>query len=422
MSLWLNALIYIASIYVLVAGCVGKDVLVLLADPSLKSSHSTFLADLRDAGLQLDVKQISDQKLRLQRWGRWLYDGVLVLAGKSGNLGGALDSAYLVELVDSGRSLFIATDENASSYVREAAAELGTDLLAPGSQVMDHIAHSSDLGASAILSDACHIPAIVGSPEGSILYRGGAMTISSVSTLSAAALTPKATAMAKSEGAPLLLGPALTLASAMQTRKSARFFIVASMDALSDAFFTAKVHGNADATGAATSAATGNRVFAHEVAMWTFHEKSMLRISNFKHTKQGHLQPPPLNTYTVNDTIHVELDLMENRGQEWRPHVTDKLQAQFVMLDPHVRQPMKHTGGGHYELTIRAPDVYGAFKWVIDYKTPGFSPVSLSEVTPLRPLRHNEYPRFILQAYPYYAALISVSVGFFVMITLVMYL
>jgi oligosaccharyltransferase complex subunit beta len=86
------------------------------------------------------------------------------------------------------------------------------------------------------------------------------------------------------------------------------------------------------------------------------------------------------------------------------------------MLDPFVRQPMAHEGDGRYSLTIRAPDVYGVFKWVVDYKRPGYTFLHFEEVMPLRPLRHDQYPRFLVQAYPYYFTLMSVSVAFFVTI------
>ncbi|CAN0025506.1 unnamed protein product, partial [Discosporangium mesarthrocarpum] len=35
----------------------------------------------------------------------------------------------------------------------------------------------------------------------------------------------------------------------------------------------------------------------------------------------------------------------------------------------------------------------------------------------IRPFKHNEYERFILTAYPYYASMLSVMVGFLVFST-----
>jgi oligosaccharyltransferase complex subunit beta len=399
--------------------CLAKELLVLLGNADLRDSHSTFLADLKDAGFGLDVKEITDSTLRLQRWDRWLYDGVVIVAGKSGELGGALDAPYLVELVDSGRSLFIATDEHANPAIREAASELGTDLLEAGATATDHISHSVEHGPAALLTDVLRVPAIVGESRDPILVRGTAATVTHKSVLTTAVLAPRATAAAGvGGGKPRLLGPSLALATALQTRAGARFFCLASVDALSNAFYTARVR---DSSTGAAAARTGNRALGRETALWTFQEKGVLRLENFRHARSADRAPPPLDTYTINDDITVELDLLEQRGAEWQPHITDALQAEFVMLDPYIRQAMNHTGGGHYALRARAPDKYGVFKWVIDYGAPGYSAVHVSAVTPLRPLRHSEYPRFVLQAYPYYAALLAVSVAFLVMITFVMY-
>ena len=379
----------------------AKDVLVLLGDQKMERSHANFLADLRDAGLQLDVKSFTDSQLRLQSWGTWLYDGVLVLAGKTGKVGGALDAAYLVDFVDSGRGLFIATDQHAPDALREVAAELGSDLLDSDAQLTDHISHAPDLGATAPLCPPPTLAPVAGGGDAPILYRGGAMTLSPDATLTTPVLLPAPTATAGS-----LLGPQLVLATALQTRANARAVIAASTDLFSDAFF---------------AAAAGNRAFAAAAALWAFGERGALRLSNFRHARAGAAAPPPHNTYTVNDTVHVSLDLHENGPRGWEAHVTDALQLEYTMLDPHVRQTMRHEGGGRYALTVRTPDVYGVFKWVVDYKAPGYSGVAVSEVAPLRPLRHDEYPRFIVQAYPYYVALLSVSVAFLALVTVVMY-
>lgn len=58
----------------------------------------------------------------------------------------------------------------------------------------------------------------------------------------------------------------------------------------------------------------------------------------------------------------------------------DDLQISFNMLDPHIRQPMQHDGNGRYSLRFTVPDVYGVFKYVIDYSHRGYSHISLQQV------------------------------------------
>ena len=84
------------------------------------------------------------------------------------------------------------------------------------------------------------------------------------------------------------------------------------------------------------------------------------------------------------------------------------------MLDPYVRATLAHDSQGTYSATIKLPDSYGVFKWVLDYQRLGYSFIHMEEQIPIRPYKHDEYERFISQAYPYYTSVASLMVGFFV--------
>ena len=67
------------------------------------------------------------------------------------------------------------------------------------------------------------------------------------------------------------------------------------------------------------------------------------------------------------------------------------------------------------------PDVYGVFKFVIDYARSGYTSIELSEQVPVRPFRHNEYERFIVSAFPYYASVVSLMIAFVLLDVLFLY-
>lgn len=73
------------------------------------------------------------------------------------------------------------------------------------------------------------------------------------------------------------------------------------------------------------------------------------------------------------------------------------MQVELVMLDPYVRAPLAADGNGTFTARFRAPDVYGVFKWVLDYQRRGLSRLHVTETVPIRPYFHNEYERFIFQ-------------------------
>lgn len=57
-----------------------RRVLVLLDDLAIKSSHSIFFKSLETRGFDLDYKLAADPKLALQRYGKYLYDAVVLFA------------------------------------------------------------------------------------------------------------------------------------------------------------------------------------------------------------------------------------------------------------------------------------------------------------------------------------------------------
>lgn len=88
------------------------------------------------------------------------------------------------------------------------------------------------------------------------------------------------------------------------------------------------------------------------------------------------------------------------------------------MLDPYIRTTLKQVasinGAGRFEVNLRLPDVYGVFTFKVNYKRSGLSYILAEDQVSIRPFRHNEYPRFLTAAYPYYASTGSMIVGFLV--------
>jgi len=165
---------------------------------------------------------------------------------------------------------------------------------------------------------------------------------------------------------------------------------------------------------------SGNRAFCLGVALWTFQRRGVLEWSAPRHRKTatGELNPP---LYRVNDDVEFEIDVKELSDGAERPYSAGDLQVSFVMLDPYVRQPLVPDAKGTFKLAFKVPDVYGVFKYAIDYRRLGYSAITLQQVVPVRPLRHDEYERFLLPAYPYYVSALSATVALFLVVVVVLY-
>ena len=110
------------------------------------------------------------------------------------------------------------------------------------------------------------------------------------------------------------------------------------------------------------------------------------------------------------------MDLSSFDGEKWGPHVMDDLQLDVTMLDPYLRIAMSPVLTGPANTTrfssqFRAPDKHGVFTLRVDYRRSGWSYIKEESVVSITPPRHDEYPRFIGGATPYYLGALSVSVA-----------
>lgn len=106
------------------------------------------------------------------------------------------------------------------------------------------------------------------------------------------------------------------------------------------------------------------------------------------------------------------LALEELRGDRWEPFTPVDVQFEAVMLDPYIRKTMS-VEGDLLVAKFKLPDHYGVYTFKVDYKRHGLTTVSNSETIQVRPYRHDQYPRFLVVARPYYANLFSLMAAFF---------
>ena len=75
---------------------------------------------------------------------------------------------------------------------------------------------------------------------------------------------------------------------------------------------------------------------------------------------------------------------------------------------------MKHDNNGNYQINFMLPDVFGIYKFTINYKRKGWGYINTEKLVSVRPFRHDEYQRFLITAYPYYLGTASMIIGFII--------
>ncbi|XP_041015786.1 dolichyl-diphosphooligosaccharide--protein glycosyltransferase 48 kDa subunit [Juglans microcarpa x Juglans regia] len=398
----------------------SRRVLVLLDDLALKSSHSLYFKSLQSRGFQIDFKLSDDPKIGLQRYGQYLYDGLILFCPTTERFGGSIDLTAILDFVDSGHDLIIAADTNASDLIREISTECGVDFDEDlAALVTDHTKYavSETDGDHTLLAgdDFIKSNVILGSKkiEAPVLFQGIGHSLSPTNNLvlkvlSASPSSYSANPKSKLSNPPSLTGSAISLVSILQARNNARILISGSLSMFSNRFFRSGVQKAGSPTKYEKS---GNEQFLTELSKWVFHERGHLKAMNVQHHKAGEANEPAM--YRINDDLEYSVEIYEWSGRSWEPFVADDVQVQFYMMSPYVLKTLSTDKKGHYFTAFKVPDVYGVFQFKLEYQRLGYTSLSLSKQIPVRPYRHNEYERFIPAAYPYYGAAFSMMAGFF---------
>lgn len=380
-----------------------QKVLVLVDDMDVAKSHRGFINDIKKMGFDTRVELATSEDVVLQDVETWLFDKLVVLGGES-KFGPGVTARKQLDFFESGRDIYLALSPKSSSSIRALAGRLGADLELAGTMVVDHIEFDSKVDAgnhTAVVAHAAHGLSRMMSTDQSIVFVNGiGFSVSPESYLTTSVLHGSPSSFSGKDGKPAqsktaLGGYNLKLAAFVQGRNNARAAVIGSVDMLADVVLR-KVKGNAG--------------FVTDSLTWVFQQKSVLKSSKIRHRIiGGEVQP---SVYRIKDDVEVSVDIEECTGSTCTPYDGTDVQIELVMLDPYIRKTLTNLGNGTFTAQMKVPDVYGVFKWILDYKRPGLSWIYESETVPIRPFRHDEYPRFLSQAFPYYSSVLAMTIGF----------
>lgn len=250
-----------------------------------------------------------------------------------------------------------------------------------------------------------------------ILYRGLTLSSTSNNPLIVPILKSEATGFSKRTGSVLkdsvkCTGGDCLLVAAIQGRNGARITFVASSDVLGDELLNGKVK----------DVSSGNLEFSRQLLQWSLGMRGILRFRNVNSHPED--EAVGKHMYTVFEQVLYSVIIEEYDGLKnvWIPYIANDIQLEFTMLDPYYRIPLKYfPENGTYTAHFQVPNKFGVFKFVIDYRREGYTPLVFETQQTVRPFRLDQYERFIPAAYPYYISMFSSMIGFFVLGFIVLY-
>ncbi|KAG0367769.1 Oligosaccharyl transferase 48 kDa subunit [Gamsiella multidivaricata] len=408
----------------------GPRTLVLMDSLDDAVSYMDFWNDLQDREFNVTLHEVGTP-ITLSKNDRRQFDQLIFLAPKLKEYPKGMSAKAVVGFVADGGNVLVAGSPEMSNTLRELSREFDVEYDNRFTTVLDHFNYDSGLGKEkhdAIVvnpsTQMSKIDAIVPleKVEGPILFRGIAHTVNPRNSLLTPVLwAPKEAysweAVNLEEGAdqdPTVSGKDISLVSVMQARNNARVAFLGSSEMLSDMFFQSKVKKIGEEEGVNS----GNRKFIEELTKWTFQEKGALEVVAVQHHKPQEEEAPA--HYRSKDNMTYTISIAEYHDGEWHPFSADDIQLELIMLDPYIRKTLDQvplddqSTVGTFTTTLQLPDQYGVYKFTVNYKRPGLSYIESVTTVGIHPLRHDQYPRFISQAKPYYTSAASMGVGLLV--------
>ncbi|CAI5441651.1 unnamed protein product [Caenorhabditis angaria] len=412
---------WLIVLLVILQNTLADRVLVLGETAAIKDTHSVYLNSITARGHELTIRAADDANLALFKHGELIFEHLIVLAPGVQVFGGSLSSSEISKFVDAGGNVLVAAGSNIGDAIRELAVENGFEFDAPGTAVIDHHNYDTSLdsgdhttlvinknqliNAQLIVGDASKLKPVLFRGIGLVAGRQNRLALSIIKgTTTSYSFDPKAQRVTN----PVIAGTRTLLVGGLQARNNARIVFTGSADLFSNAFFGAKVN-SANPSVQDKNAQSGNAALADAITKWVLKENGVIRVKKVNHHLVGETQPPP-QEYTITDDVVYTIEIEELKNGKWVPFQGKDVQLEFVRIDPFVRTVLQNKNGV-LTANFKLPDVYGVFKFLVDYRRVGYTHLYDVQQMSVRPLWHTQYERFIRSAYPYYASSFSMMIG-----------
>lgn len=410
----LPLLLFVVSISTPLHATTPSNILVILDDDDLSTTHSRFIHSLSRFHHTLEIKSAAKTaSFPLIQDGDYIYSSIILLCPTAPNMQRKLPLSSLLQFVDAGHSLFLSSSPRFSDYTEKVAESIGIDLDSSLTELVDHqyvddelddgsrtFIRAGGVTPSAFLFGSAPLAAsdIVFKGPGATLFKDNELVDSVIWGSGSCYSTRGRKTLSR---VPRVVGTACVMAVALSTRVGGRAAYFGGIEALADKVLE-KRERHAEAV---------TRLLA-----WSVGEAGVVQVGKIRYWVVG---GEGREEVRVKDVVRLEVDVKVWDGEEgiWKALVVDDMQVEFVMLNPWVRKRLRCLGNenGTYAAEIQVPDQIGVYKFRIEYWRAGIGGVVVQEVVPVRPYLHNEYERFIGMATPYYAGAFSMLIGVFLM-------
>ena len=406
-----------------------KKTLVLLDDWNNVETNTVFWNQIKGMGYEIEFRMANDIGIKLTNYGEYIYENIIFFAPTYVDSGkNEINIEKLLKFIDDGHDLMTFGSSDAGKFVRNLVNEFGADFDDYDSQVKDSVYlhyNPTETGLNKQLLDlyddeiiisknVIGINTIFRNPSGYILYKGIGMDLDPQNKYVFPILSgdKNSYSVSKNTGEVFSNGEHIKLVNGYQARNNRRVVVLGSTEICSDKFYYLSMNEESK-----SMLDSPNAVFCKDILNWNFQKTGVLKFTNVRHNNN---QGQTLDTYRIKDYLEYYIDILEydHTTDTWKNYDVDDIQLSFIMMNPYYINQMKRIyGKPTYYAKFRAPEKHGVFKFIVDYHRTGYSYIFSSTKVPLRPFYHNEFPRFIPCAYPYYVS-VFVILGSFILFSI----
>ena len=407
----------------------AKKTLILLDDWNNVETNSLFWKQITDMGYEIDFKMATDKEIKLTNYGEYIYDNIIFFAPTfTDTKKNEINIQNILKFIDDGHDLMVFGSSDASKFIRELVNEFGVDYDDYDSQIKDSLYLHPNSGIKGLNSQLLNlhddeiiiskniigINNIFNKPNGYILYKGIGMDLDPQNKYVFPILSgdKNSYSVSKSTGEVYSNGEHIKLVNGYQARNNRRIVLLGSTDICSDKFYYLSMTEENK-----SMLDSPNAIFCQDILNWNFQRTGILKFENARHNNN---QGKTLETYRIKDYLEYYIDILEYdyKTNSWKNYESDDIQLSFIMMNPYyINQMRRLHNKPTYYAKFRAPEKHGVFKFIVDYHRTGYSYIFSSTKIPLRPFYHNEFPRFIPCAYPYYVS-VFVILGAFILFSI----
>lgn len=393
---------------ILVSTALATDVLVLFDNADQSARYKQLVSLIERRGFTV-VTMAADDAFNIFLHGERQYKSILLMAPAYTFKEHTVNE--FVKFVDDGGNLLVGLDHGYSTQHQSLLYALDMEADAPSSDIVDD-KHTVSVGiVDYIFTDNVTTSKVLFDEKiQRIVYSGVALhvppsplteVIASATDDATTSMYPEVNFSQKSE---------IAVVASLQARNNARVIVTGSMNVFSDDAFSAVLEHPLINTGS-----SDNKRFAEGVVGWLTQQRGVIQLKNFSWHKVGGIADVDTdNQLVINDTIEVKFEMEEKRDGKVVPYITDDAQVIFKLNDPVIIRYATNHNNGSYNAIIQTPDKFGVYTLLFSYHRHFLTFIDVAETVPLRTFRLTQSPRVSVGAYPFYAAWMTMLVGFVV--------